>query len=81
MFRFIPESARWLLTKGKDDEAKELLQRAAKENGIEIPRDTLDCLLHENCGENVVVNNQASLFDLFRTPNLRKKSLLLFFNW
>ncbi|XP_057338281.1 organic cation transporter protein [Microplitis mediator] len=78
---FIPESARWLLTKGKDEEAKELLQRAAKENGIEIPRDTLDCLLHESNGDNVLVNSQASLFDLFRTPNLRRKSLLLFFNW
>ncbi|XP_034941368.1 organic cation transporter protein [Chelonus insularis] len=79
-WKFIPESARWLLTKGKHEEAKNLLQKAAKENGIDIPRETLDCLLHETteCNSN---NNRATLFDLFRSPNLRKKSILLFFNW
>ncbi|XP_063991549.1 organic cation transporter protein [Diachasmimorpha longicaudata] len=77
---FIPESARWLLTKGKIEEAKDLLQNASKENGIEIPRDTIDCLLNDST-ESKSTCEQASLFDLFRYPNLRRKSVLLFFNW
>ncbi|XP_028981769.1 organic cation transporter protein isoform X2 [Diachasma alloeum] len=77
---FIPESARWLLTKGKVEEAKDLLQKASKENGIEIPRNTIDCLLNDSI-ESKSACEQASLFDLFRYPNLRRKSVLLFFNW
>lgn len=78
---FIPESARWLLTKGKSEEAKDLLQKASKENGVEIPRETLNCLLNEHTDEKTGLAEKASLFDLFRHPNLRRKSILLFFNW
>ncbi|KAK0182728.1 hypothetical protein PV327_000834 [Microctonus hyperodae] len=78
---FIPESARWLLTNGKDQEAKELLQRAARENGIEISSDSLNNLLNENDGSSTPDTKKASLLDLFRYPNLRRKSMLLFFNW
>lgn len=38
--RFIPESARWLLDRGKTEEAKELILRAAAINKRQIP-DTL----------------------------------------
>lgn len=78
---FIPESARWLLMKGRAQEAKDLLQRASKENGVEIPREALDTLLSNNSEDSTPDSKKASLFDLFRYPNLRRKSLLLFFNW
>ncbi|KAK2582095.1 hypothetical protein KPH14_002797 [Odynerus spinipes] len=78
---FIPESARWLLMKGRAQEAKELLQRASKENGVEISREALDTLLSNNSEDSMPDSKKASLFDLFRYPNLRRKSMLLFFNW
>ncbi|KAG7207391.1 hypothetical protein KM043_009046 [Ampulex compressa] len=78
---FIPESARWLLTKGRTQEAKDLLQRAALENGVDIPRDALDSLLNNNSNDSKPDIKKPSLFDLFRYPNLRRKSILLFFNW
>ncbi|XP_047346663.1 organic cation transporter protein [Vespa velutina] len=78
---FIPESARWLLMKGRAEEAKDILQLASKENGMEIPREALDTLLSNNSDDSMPDSKKASLFDLFRYPNLRRKSMLLFFNW
>ena len=79
--RFIPESARWLLSNGRVEEAKELLQQASKKNGVEIPDSTMDSLLENNTEKSAPVVNNSSFLDLFRYPNLRKKSLLIFFNW
>ncbi|XP_070166653.1 organic cation transporter protein isoform X1 [Polyergus mexicanus] len=78
---FIPESARWLLTKGRLQEAKDLLQRASLENGVEIPNEALDTLLNNNSEDSMPDTKKPSLFDLFRYPNLRRKSIVLFFNW
>ncbi|XP_008215741.1 organic cation transporter protein [Nasonia vitripennis] len=78
---FIPESARWLLTKNRNKEAMELLQKASRENGVEIPESTLERLLDESNSDSTPDSKKPSLFDLFRYPNLRRKSLLLFFNW
>lgn len=80
-FRFIPESARWLLTKGRLQEAKDLLQRASLKNGVEMPNEALDTLLNNNSEDSMPDTRKPSLFDLFRYPNLRRKSILLFFNW
>ncbi|XP_046592505.1 organic cation transporter protein isoform X1 [Neodiprion lecontei] len=77
---FIPESARWLLTKGRVEEAKDLLQKASAENGVDLPKDTLDNLLTSDSDSKPDMN-EPTLLDLFRYPNLRNKSLLLFFNW
>ncbi|KAM0730118.1 Organic cation transporter protein [Formica fusca] len=78
---FIPESARWLLTKGRLQEAKDLLQRASLENGVEMPSEALDTLLNNNSEDSMPDTKKPSLFDLFRYPNLRRKSIVLFFNW
>ncbi|XP_050466688.1 organic cation transporter protein [Cataglyphis hispanica] len=78
---FIPESARWLLTKGRLQEAKDLLQRASLENGVEMPTEALDTLLNNNSEDSMPDKKKPSLFDLFRYPNMRRKSIVLFFNW
>ncbi|KAL0280892.1 UNVERIFIED_CONTAM: hypothetical protein PYX00_002054 [Menopon gallinae] len=41
----IPESSRWLMTKGKHTEAKQILMKAAKVNKVNITEDLLDNLL------------------------------------
>lgn len=83
-FRFIPESARWLLTKGRQPEAKVIILAAAKENKVNIPNDILDNLLAPSEGEQKEKESskdEPSLLDLFRYPNLRKKALIIFFLW
>lgn len=81
---FIPESARWLLSQKRKDEAVVILERAAKENGRTIPQEVYDNLI-EVADEPVQVKDpnerQPGMLDLFRYPNLRRKSLLIFFDW
>ncbi|KAG8232379.1 hypothetical protein J437_LFUL012779 [Ladona fulva] len=79
--RIIPESVRWLLTKGRIEEVKKLLSKAAKENKVEIPESVINGLVEEKIEKKDEKVKQHSLFDLFKHPNLRKKSFFIFFNW
>ncbi|KAL3284587.1 hypothetical protein HHI36_018744 [Cryptolaemus montrouzieri] len=76
---FIPESVRWLLSKKRITEAKVLIQKAAKENKRKISDDVLDGLLVD---DTVKVNKEdATVLDMFRYPNLRKRAAIIFFDW
>lgn len=79
---FIPESTRWLLANNRKEEAIEQIQKIAKSNKVVIPEEVLDKIVEveaEADAENK--GKKPSLLDLFKTPNLRTKALLIFFNW
>lgn len=79
---FIPESSRWLLSKNRKEEAIKIIEDVAKENKVTIPKEVLDSIGDDQ--KEVVKNpnvKQPSLLDLFRYPNLRKKTLLIFLDW
>ncbi|XP_068085603.1 organic cation transporter protein isoform X2 [Anabrus simplex] len=78
---FIPESARWLITKGRIDEAKKVLLSAAKENNVTIPDEMLEGLLPSASEKEQPPVETATVLDLFRHPNMRKRTLNIFFNW
>lgn len=82
---FIPESARWLLSKKRKTEAIEIIEKAAKENRVTIPQEIYDNLLEDTAVEEKTKTDtdekEPSVLDLFRYPNLRNKSLLIFFSW
>ncbi|KAL1006254.1 hypothetical protein UPYG_G00069810 [Umbra pygmaea] len=71
----LPESARWLMTQGRQEEACQELRRAAKVNGREVPEALLDKL------EADVSAKKGSMLDLFRIPYLRKRMLTLSYIW
>ncbi|XP_037732275.1 organic cation transporter protein [Drosophila subpulchrella] len=82
----IPESARWLLLKGRQEEAFVIIKKAAKENRVQIPNQIYDQLVDEVAEkkkQDELTANQpaATVFDLLRFPNLRRKTLLIFFDW
>lgn len=77
----IPESARWLISKNRKDEAIVIIQAVAKENKAIIPADVLDSINEEQKEVKNPDEREPSLLDLFRYPNLRKKTLLIFFDW
>ncbi|XP_046883940.1 solute carrier family 22 member 13 [Hypomesus transpacificus] len=72
---FIPESARWLLDRGKTEEAKELILRAAAINKRQIP----DTLL-EKITEKTSVQ-RGGICVLIKSPVLRKYFLTITIGW
>ncbi|XP_018578503.1 organic cation transporter protein isoform X2 [Anoplophora glabripennis] len=80
----IPESARWLISKNKITEAKRLIQIAAKYNKVTISDDTLNSLLAstENQKKTKDPNQKSpSVLDIFKHSSLRKRALIIFFDW
>eukprot|EP00882_Tetradesmus_deserticola_P030011 GHRQ01033663.1.p1 GENE.GHRQ01033663.1~~GHRQ01033663.1.p1 ORF type:complete len:211 (-),score=47.02 GHRQ01033663.1:679-1311(-) len=51
LYPFIPESARWLLSQGKQQQATELLQAIAAANGGHMPQQPLVCSKDTNCSK------------------------------
>ncbi|CAD6992297.1 organic cation transporter protein [Ceratitis capitata] len=92
----IPESARWLISSNRKDDAIANIRKAARFNKVHFSEDTINRLLSdelkENCGNSDLKkptesspesarSNTVSVFDLLRYPNLRRKTLLIFFDW
>ncbi|XP_067931131.1 organic cation transporter protein-like [Watersipora subatra] len=70
---FVPESARWLLAKGRTAEANEIVQKAAKVNNVTLPENVFDNLKSESHKEKISA--------ILRSPRLVTRSLVIFFNW
>ncbi|XP_068094730.1 solute carrier family 22 member 13-like [Hyperolius riggenbachi] len=71
----LPESPRWLLTKGKHEKAKQLLQKAASINKRKLSEELLTQLQEEK------PTKSGSMLDLFRIPALRRMTLLMSCVW
>ncbi|KAK2870023.1 hypothetical protein QQF64_022019 [Cirrhinus molitorella] len=71
----LPESARWLLTQGKQDRAKKEILKAARINGNTVPENLLDKMEAENTAKT------GSMLDLFRVRYLRKRALIMCYMW
>ncbi|XP_038058414.1 organic cation transporter protein-like [Patiria miniata] len=78
----IPESPRWLIAKKKYKQAEKVIRRIAKSNGVQPPENMFR--EEEEAPQEIqknVLTRQPTQIDLFRTPNMRKKTLNIFFNW
>uniref|UniRef100_A0A3B4B5T5 Solute carrier family 22 member 3 n=1 Tax=Periophthalmus magnuspinnatus TaxID=409849 RepID=A0A3B4B5T5_9GOBI len=73
---FVPESPRWLLSQNKTSEALKITKKIAEENKQNLSVKNIEALTDEP-GD----SPSASLLDLFRTPNMRKHTFILMFNW
>uniref|UniRef100_A0A8C3P0A3 Major facilitator superfamily (MFS) profile domain-containing protein n=1 Tax=Cyanoderma ruficeps TaxID=181631 RepID=A0A8C3P0A3_9PASS len=71
----LPESPRWLVTKGRIEEAKKVLQKAAATNKRSLPPELLEQLKPET------EVKSGSFLDLFRKKHLRKVTLIMSFVW
>lgn len=81
----IPESVRWLLSKGRNAEAIQIIQKAAHFNRVNITKEALVALLDDgvSCKQEIKEEETRppSVWDLLRYPNLRRKTLVIFFDW
>ncbi|CAH0562623.1 unnamed protein product [Brassicogethes aeneus] len=74
----VPESAQWLMSKGKIEKAIECYKRIAKSNGKTLSDDVISSI--KSYGSNMPRNQkQENFLGLLRTPNLRRKTLILIF--
>lgn len=76
--KFIPESASWLLTRGRKKEAIKLLKTVARINQKEYPEE-FDVTCCDNAVDETDLN--ANALDLFRTPRIRKTFIVLAITW
>ncbi|KAJ1068513.1 hypothetical protein K5549_005209 [Capra hircus] len=78
---WVPESARWLLTQGRVEEAHRYLLHCARLNGRPVGEDSLsrEALNKVAAAERTV--RRPSYLDLFRTPRLRHISLCCMVVW
>ncbi|XP_043552283.1 solute carrier family 22 member 3-like isoform X2 [Chiloscyllium plagiosum] len=74
----IPESPRWLLTRMRIKEALKIAQNIAEQNGKSLPSSYKEMVRGENSSEEI---KTPSLLDLFRTPQMRKRTLILMYSW
>ncbi|KAG8522386.1 Solute carrier family 22 member 2, partial [Galemys pyrenaicus] len=73
----IPESPRWLLSQNKSAKALSIIKHIAKKNGKSLPASAQSLRPDEEVGEKM----NPSFLDLVRTPQIRKHTLVLMYNW
>ncbi|KAM7383935.1 hypothetical protein PAMA_011339 [Pampus argenteus] len=73
----LPQSARWLLANDRREEAIELLRKAALVNGRILP----PAVQIEKCDIFGRDKQSHSAVDLVRTPQIRKRAIILFYIW
>lgn len=79
----VPESARWLISKGRVEEAIVIIKKCERINRTNIPEDVLE-EFKKNCleaAEESDAKNSYSVLDLLKTPRLRRHFILLLAIW
>nr|XP_006825792.1 PREDICTED: organic cation transporter protein-like [Saccoglossus kowalevskii] len=82
----IPESARWLIEKKKYNKAEKILHKAATVNKVKLPDDMFDDerkgIMEKNEGAEIEYKEpQYTMAALFKTPNLRNRTINICYNW
>ncbi|XP_067471439.1 solute carrier family 22 member 3 [Thunnus thynnus] len=73
----VPESPRWLFSQKRATEAMRIAASIAKTNGKSLPQNFAEIVLLEEKTE----GNPVSIMDLFKTPNIRRNTLILIYAW
>merc|ERR1712212_268333 len=72
---FVPESPRWLIARGRTDEAREILYNAAQRNNRNIEKEKIILKKPTAAGQ------KGNFFDIMKHPTLRIHTLIMYFNW
>ncbi|KAM5138364.1 solute carrier family 22 member 20-like [Mantella aurantiaca] len=80
---WLPESARWLILRDEPEKALKHLQKVASVNGKHSEREklTVQMLCSEMQKDILIIRTSHSVFDLVRTPVMRRMSLSLIIVW
>lgn len=72
--RIVPESPRWLISKGRYEEANKIVQKCAKVNGVTLPENAIDKDSEEN-------TEKMSVLKMLTVPRLLIRTLIIYLNW
>lgn len=76
LWYILPESPRWLLSKGRVEEARVIMEKGAKWNNKEVDLSAL-----VNPAGNVEKDDQLGFSDLFKTKEMLIITVVMFLNW
>ncbi|GFO13863.1 solute carrier family 22 member 13 [Plakobranchus ocellatus] len=71
----LPESARWLIQRGRTQEAAQIIQQVARKNGVTLTEKA------QNLNDLEVETKEQSIWLMFTHRTLLTRSLIVFFNW
>ncbi|XP_062586265.1 organic cation transporter protein-like [Saccostrea cucullata] len=78
----LPESIRWLLSKGREEQAKEIIKKVAKTNKVAITESMLEGLgVSKENPKDILDDRKYTFVDLFRPFKMLTLSLNVWFNW
>ena len=72
---WLPESPRWLIAKGRMQDAKKVLSEASKKNKMPVEPEQIVLIKPSSSA------SQGSFFDIMKHPILRIQILIMYFNW
>ncbi|GFT50785.1 solute carrier family 22 member 3 [Nephila pilipes] len=79
-YGIIPESPRWLLTRGKTERLKKLLTKAAEVNGKDVQEDIKNMDFHKNVKEDEG-KRTTTLIEVLKMTKMRKRFLNMTYQW
>ncbi|ELT98228.1 hypothetical protein CAPTEDRAFT_166395 [Capitella teleta] len=80
-FFCLDESPRWLAAQGRDDEAIAILQKIAQVNRKPVLSDDVHFNEEREKVSQMKSAQNGTILDLFKTPNMRRKMLILSLTW
>lgn len=80
-FCLIPESPRWLIMKGRFDDAEAVVRRITEFNKLPYPADIMEAIRKEGVPQQDKTRKRFTALDLMRTSVIRNRTFLLFFLW
>ncbi|CAB1340375.1 unnamed protein product [Coregonus sp. 'balchen'] len=76
----LPKSARWLMANQRNEEAVDLIRKAALMNGKPLREDIEICQGYKDMVK-IEESTKYTVVDLVRTPKMRRNSLIMFYLW